>query len=239
MNLTLRPSLGAQLCRAVSACALALLVVACQTNEKKGETHTAPLSPAPASGAANAQPAAQNGPATITKAGEPGAVTQLTLDPAASKLEIVAAKITRSHDGSFKQFTGTATFAGDVLQAASFDVDTASLQTDTEKLTAHVKTKDFLDVEKFPKASFKSTSIVAKPAGSATHEITGELTLHGVTQEIKFPATIDLTPDTVTGRAEVAINRQKFGVAYPGMPDDLIKDEVVLKPTFVFLRKKS
>jgi len=151
----------------------------------------------------------------------------------------VAAKITRSHDGSFKQFTGTATFAGDVLQAASFDVDTASLQTDTEKLTAHVKTKDFLDVEKFPKASFKSTSIVAKPAGSATHEITGELTLHGVTQEIKFPATIDLTPDTVTGRAEVAINRQKFGVAYPGMPDDLIKDEVVLKPTFVFLRKKS
>jgi polyisoprenoid-binding protein YceI len=222
-----------------SVCALALLVAACQTNEKKAETQAAALSPAPASGAANAQPAAQNGPATITKGGEPGALTQLTLDPAASKLEIVAAKITRSHDGSFKQFTGTATFAGDLLQAVSFDVDTASLQTDTEKLTAHIKTKDFLDVEKFPKASFKSTSIVAKPAGSATHEITGELTLHGVTQELKFPAIIDLTPDTVTGRAEVAINRQKFGVAYPGMPDDLIKDEVVLKPTFVFLRKKS
>jgi polyisoprenoid-binding protein YceI len=240
MNFTIRGSFGFRPPAVASVCALLLLAAACQTKEKKEETQVSPLSPAPASGAANAQPAAQNAPATVTpKAAEPGSSTQLTLDPAASKLEIVAAKITHSHDGSFRQFYGTASVAGDQVQAVSFDVDTASLQTDTEKLTAHVKTKDFLDVEKFPKASFRSTSIVPKPSGSATHEITGELTLHGVTQEIKFPATIDLTADTVTGRAEVPINRQKFGIAYPGMPDDLIKDEVLLKPTFVFLRKKS
>jgi polyisoprenoid-binding protein YceI len=220
----------------VPACAL-LLAAACQS-EKKADTQVAPLAPTTASPAA--QPAAIGSTgATTPKAVEPGAVTQLALDPASSKLDIVASKITRSHDGSFKQFTGTATLVGEQVQAVSFDVDTASLQTDTEKLTQHIKTKDFLDVEKFPKATFKSSSVVAKPAGTATHEITGDLTLHGVTQQITFPATIDLGAEKVTGRAEFAINRQKFGVAYPGMPDDLIKDDVLLKPAFVFPRKKS
>jgi polyisoprenoid-binding protein YceI len=238
MKLQLGPSFGIRTRGVVSTCALVLLFASCQANEKKSET-VAPLAPSTASAPA-AVPAAQTAPTTIApKAAEPGALTELKVDLASSKLGLVASKITKSHKGSFQQFSGTATLAGDQVQAVNFDVDTASLQTDTEKLTAHIKTKDFLDVEKFPKASFKSTSVVAKPVGSATHEITGELTLHGVTQEIKFPATVSLTPDSVTGRAEIAINRQKFGVAYPGMPDDLIKDEVVLEPTFVFLRKKS
>jgi len=215
----------------VPACALVLLFASCQAQEKKTET-VAALTPSPA-------PATQPTASPVTpQAAEPGALAELTLEPASSKLEIVVSKITRSHAGSFQQFSGTASLVGDQVQAVSFDVDTASLRTDTEKLTAHIKTKDFLDVEKFPKASFKSTSVVAKSAGSDTHEITGQLTLHGVTQEIKFPARIALTPDSVTGHAEIPIDRQKFGVSYPGMPDDLIKDVVLLEPTFVFLRKK-
>jgi len=233
MKHQLSPALASPARGIVSACALLLLVASCQSNEKKSEAVVA-LTPAP-----SAAPAAQTTPSAVTpKAAEPGAAADLTLDRAASKLEIVASKITRSHDGSFQQFSGSASLAGDQVQAVNFEVDTASLQTDTEKLTAHIKTKDFLDVEKFPKASFKSTSVVAKPVGSATHEITGQLTLHGVTQEITFPASIALTPDAVTGRAEIPINRQKFGVVYPGMKDDLIKDVVVLKPTFVFVRRK-
>jgi polyisoprenoid-binding protein YceI len=187
--------------------------------------------------------ASRSFPSLLARASQ-GSVLALVLALSAcraeeTKTEIVAAKITRSHDGSFKQFTGSATLAGEQVQSVNFEVDTASLETDTEKLTAHIKTKDFLDVEKFPKATFKSSSIVAKPAGTATHEITGDLTMHGVTAPISFPATIDITPDSLTGRAEIRVNRQKFGIAYPGMPDDLIKDEVVLKPVFVFLRKKA
>jgi polyisoprenoid-binding protein YceI len=234
MMLPAGPSLRTPRRGGVSACALVLLFASCQANEKKNEA-VVPLAPTP-----GAAPTAQTNPTAVTpKAGEPGAATDLTLDRASSKLEFVAAKITKSQSGSFQQFTGTVSLAGEQVQAVHFDVDIASLQTDAEKLTAHLKTKDFLDVEKFPKASFQSTSVVAKPVGSATHEITGQLTLHGVTQEIKFPASIAFTPDSVTGRAEVGINRQKFGVAYPGMPDDLIKDEVVLEPTFVFVRRKS
>jgi polyisoprenoid-binding protein YceI len=212
---------------AASFLAFGLALLACQSNDKKpeAETKVATLSAAP--------------PAAVPTATQPNAPsTKLALDPAASKLELVASKVTRSHDGSFKQFSGTATLTGEQLSRVNFEVETASLQTDTDKLTAHIKTPDLLDVEKFPKATFTSTQIMAKPAGTATHEITGALTLHGVTNEVTFPATIAITPERVTGSAEVHIDRQKFGVTYPGMPDDLIKNDVVLKPSFVFPRAK-
>jgi polyisoprenoid-binding protein YceI len=218
----------------VSVLAFALALSACRSDEKKAETQTTPLTP---SATSSTTPAPTTPSAAAPSAAQPGALKTLTLDPASSRLQLVAAKITRSHDGSFKQFTGTASLAGEQVQSVNFEVDTASLETDTEKLTAHIKTKDFLDVEKFPKASFKSSSIVAKPAGTATHEVTGDLTMHGVTAQISFPATIEITPASVTGRAEIRVNRQKFGIVYPGLPDDLIKDEVVLKPQFVFVRK--
>jgi len=59
--------------------------------------------------------------------------------------------------------------------------------------------------------------------------ISGDLTLHGVTRQISFPATASATETEVSATAEFSINRQDFGIAYPGMPDDLIRDLVVIK----------
>lgn len=220
---------------ALTPCAL-VLALACNTSEKK-ESQVAPLAPTPAAQTAPSSPTPS--PAVITKGAEPGTASELSLLPDSSKLGIKMAKVTKGHTGSFGKLSGNAVLSGEQVQSVSFTVDTSSLQTDAEKLTEHVKSPDFLDVAKFPTATFKSTSIVAKPSGAATHEVTGELTLHGVTQPITFPATVELTPETVTGRASVPIDRQKFGVVYPGMPDDLIKDEVVLEPVLVFSRQKS
>ncbi|HAB16177.1 MAG TPA: hypothetical protein DCE44_06985, partial [Verrucomicrobiales bacterium] len=57
---------------------------------------------------------------------------------------------------------------------------------------------------------------------------TGNLNLHGVTKSISFPATVQLAPDAVTLKAEFAINRRDFNINFPGMPNDLIRDNVVL-----------
>jgi len=59
--------------------------------------------------------------------------------------------------------------------------------------------------------------------------VTGNLELHGVTKSITFPATITVQGDTVAVKAEFAINRKDFGIVYPGKPDDLIKDDVLLR----------
>jgi polyisoprenoid-binding protein YceI len=216
----------------ISLLALALASLGCQSQERQGTSEPEQVSeavrPAPASQAEKSATRATAAP-TAT----------LSLDPGASKFDFVASKITRSHDGSFAQFTGTLALAGDEIHGVNFEVDTTSVRTDADKLTEHVKSKDFLDVATYPKASFKSTSVAKQASGPATHLITGGLTLHGVTQEITFPVTVTSTPEAISGSGEISINRQKFGVTYPGMPDDLIKDEVILKPTFVFPRKKT
>jgi polyisoprenoid-binding protein YceI len=218
----------------ISLLALAFASLSCQSQERQGtsEPEQAAQAVRPA-----APPASE---AEKSATGAPAAPTAtLSLDPSASKFDFVAAKITRSHDGSFGQFTGTLALAGDEIHGVNFEVDTTSVRTDTDKLTEHVKSKDFLDVATYPKASFKSTSVAKQTSGPATHLITGALTLHGVTQEITFPVTVTSTPEAISGRGEISINRQKFGVIYPGMPDDLIKDEVILKPSFVFPKKKA
>jgi polyisoprenoid-binding protein YceI len=55
------------------------------------------------------------------------------------------------------------------------------------------------------------------------------MTLHGVTKRIGFPADITLTDAGADVTAEFALNRKDFGIVYPGKPDDLIADNVLLK----------
>src|SRR5690606_33501403 len=107
-------------------------------------------------------------------------------------------------------------------------VELASVESDAEKLTGHLKSADFFDVEKFPKSTFKSTSV---SAGSepGTYTVVGNLDLHGVTKSISFPAKINVSGDAVDVSSEFKINRKDFGIVYPGMPDDLIHDDVVIK----------
>ncbi|HEV8367415.1 MAG TPA: YceI family protein, partial [Pyrinomonadaceae bacterium] len=87
---------------------------------------------------------------------------------------------------------------------------------------------DFFDVAKFPQATFESTEI--KPGGEngASHTVIGNFQLHGVTKSITFPATIAVSGDAVTVESTFAINRKDFGINYAGLPDNLIRDEVVM-----------
>ena len=86
-----------------------------------------------------------------------------------------------------------------------------------------------LNAAKFPKASFVTTEI--KPGGEkgATHTVTGNLTLHGVSKSIQFPAKIADSPEAATLDSEFFLNRKDFQINYPGMANDLIRDEVVIK----------
>jgi polyisoprenoid-binding protein YceI len=97
-----------------------------------------------------------------------------------------------------------------------------------------LKSPDFFDVARVPTATFRSTEIRAEGEG---HTITGDLTLHGVTKRISFPATLAVTDAQISANAEFSINRQDFGIAYPGMPDDLIRDLVVVKLSLTLPRQ--
>lgn len=148
-----------------------------------------------------------------------------------SKFEWVGAKVTGKHDGGFKSFRGTINVPDGKIESGSVtvEVDTESVFSDNEKLTGHLKSPDFFDTAKFPKARFTSTSVKPGGDGGATHTVTGNLELHGVTKSITFPAKIELEDDGVSVEAEFGVNRKDFAINYAGQADDLIKDDVLIK----------
>lgn len=209
-----------------AAAAIALASLGCDDPAKgksratvaSAVTIASPTAPA-VSGAPSAAPAAAGGTFKFSEA--------------ASKIAFVGSKVTGKHDGSFGKFTGSVTLVGGDPTKGSVTVefDTASITTDTPKLTGHLKSPDFFDVAKFPKAVFTSTSLKAGGDKGATHTVTGNLELHGASKSVTFPATIRLTGDGVEVDAEFSINRKDFGLNYPGKIDDLIRDDVLIRLT--------
>ena len=191
-----------------------------------------PAANKPAASVANAAPESNSS--------KPAAAERLVISPENSKVEFVAAKVTRSHVGSFKQFAGVIDLVPNSLpdSRVTIDIETGSVVTDEDALTAHLKTADFFDVAKYPKATFTSTKIEPANAGSATHNVTGNFELHGVKKSITFPATIHVTPDSVSINAEFSINRKDFGIVFQNKADDLIRDGVVIKLTLKVPRTK-
>jgi polyisoprenoid-binding protein YceI len=193
-----------------------------------------------------ANPAANKPKATIANAApesdsaKPAKSETLVISPENSKVEFVAAKVTRSHNGSFKQFAGAIDLVKNRLESSrvSIDIQTNSVLTDEPDLTKHLQTPDFFDVAKYPKATFTSTKIEAANTGGAAYSVTGNFELHGVKKSIQFPATITVAPDSVSVNAEFAINRKDFGIVFQNKADDLIRDGVVIKLTLKVPRAK-
>jgi len=162
-------------------------------------------------------------------------VTRLQLDPAQSKIEFVGAKVTADHRGSFGAYSGELALAADgSISSLNIEVQTPTLTIEPEKLQGHLMSGDFFDVETFPTAAFTLSDFEANASEGASHTVTGLLELHGVKNQIEFPATVEFGANAITATASFTINRKDFGIVYPGMPDDLIKDDVLLDLTLSF-----
>jgi polyisoprenoid-binding protein YceI len=146
-----------------------------------------------------------------------------------SKIEFVGSKVTGQEHGSFGDFSGQIDYAATPENSrVNITMKIDSITTASPGLEKHLKTADFFDAAKFPEATFASTAIKAGGENGATHTVTGNLTMHGVTRSITFPATINVTPDAATVESNFSINRKEFGINYAGAADNLIRDNVVL-----------
>src|SRR5687767_13019743 len=148
------------------ALCLVMVFPACQKSE---------ISDAPAAEVSDTQ--ATTDTATATSADAGGATTANVIKEKSS-IDFVGAKVTRDHKGKFHNFDGRIEYAGGVPQLISFDIDLNSIETDTPDLTKHLKSPDFFDVARYPKATFTSKALSPAPAGSdpgVTHILTGTL----------------------------------------------------------------
>lgn len=151
--------------------------------------------------------------------------TSYTISPD-TKISFVGSKVTGSHDGGFKTFDGTIAVVDDMIVAPSkVTIQMNSIWSDNDRLTGHLMSADFFDVENIPTAEFAVTSMKDTPDGL---EMTGNLTLHGVTKSITFKPEVSITDTEVRLKAEFDIMRFDFGIVYKGKADDLIRDEVVI-----------
>ncbi len=153
----------------------------------------------------------------------------LTISAETSKVSFVGSKVTGSHNGGFKEFSGSIDLVNARPEESSVQVkmDANSVFADDPGLTDHLKSADFFDAAKFPFASFRSTKI--EPTGvTGEYTVTGDLELRGTPKSVTFPARIDVSDDAVSVKADFRINRKDFGIVYAGKADNLIRDDVAI-----------
>jgi polyisoprenoid-binding protein YceI len=162
-----------------------------------------------------------------------------TIDPAHSRIGFMArhAMVTKVR-GAFNEFTGTAVLDGDqpANSSATVTIKSASIDTRNAQRDGHLVANDFLAVEEYPEITFVSTS--ARQSGDAEFELTGNLTVRGVTNEITVPFSYEGSATDPFGNfrvgfeGSVVINRKDYGVNWNAALETggvLVSDKVTLE----------
>lgn len=137
--------------------------------------------------------------------------------------------------GRFAEFDGTIALDEAQLENSSveFSIKAASIDTNEPQRDAHLRSDDFFAAEKFPTLTFKSTSIARRDGN--TFDVTGDLTIRGVTKRIVLPveylgkASDPWGKEKVIFEAETTLNRKEFGLNWNAALETggfLVGDEV-------------
>ena len=135
------------------------------------------------------------------------------LTPRNTRITFVGTALLNSHEGTFNRFIGRFDCPDSRLRDAHliFEIDMNSVATEIPLLTKHLREDDFFDVQKYPRARFVSSRIEASPvSGQGNGMVVGELTLHGHTKTISFPANFTLGPRTFSIEAKMTIRQSDF-----------------------------
>ena len=175
------------------------------------------------------------------------ALSTWNIDPAHSAAEFKVRHMMISNvKGKFSGLSGSLKLDETDYTHSSIEVSipSASVSTVDDKLDAHLKNEDFFDVKKFPTLTFKSTSI--RSTGDHDYEVTGDLTIRGVTKSVTLSVN-DLSEPSkdpwgnlrigLSGSAKV--NRKDFGLVWNAPLEFggvLVGDEVTITLDAQFIK---
>ena len=122
--------------------------------------------------------------------------------------------------GRFTDFEGAIEFneAAPEQSSVHFTITATSIDTAEPDRDKHLRSADFFEVEKYPQITFLSKRITKK--GTETYDVVGDLTMHGVTQEVTLPvahlgkAKDPWGNDRLGFEAETSLNRKDFGLTF-------------------------
>ena len=169
------------------------------------------------------------------------------IDAQTTKVEWVGKKVAGPHNGYVAVKSGSVSTTKDgAISSGTVVVDMKSITntdiTDKEwsdKLVGPLKAPDFFDVEKYPEATLVIKNSKKTDKGL---DVTGDLTIKGVTQPVKFVATdVKVGADSYSAKASITVDRTKHGIMYnagkgdsslvKSLGDKLIYDEFTLNIT--------
>ncbi len=178
------------------------------------------------------------------------AAKRYEVDPVASSIKWHGAKVGTDHYGKVKLKSGWLTVAGGRITGGEFVADMNSIsnndlstkkgffggESDNQKLVDHLKSADFFNVKKFPESKFVITKVETKADG--TYQLTGDMTIRGISMSLGFAATVKIDGDTLRGTAKPAFDRAQHNVKFHSgtiaqLGDKLIEDNVPLEVELV------
>ena len=166
-------------------------------------------------------------------------ISTWNIDPIHSTAEFKVKHMMIAHvKGQFSKVTGVLVRdeSDPTKSHVEATIEAASIETREPQRDTHLKSADFLHVEKFPTLSFKSTDI--KVAGDGELKVQGDLTIRGVTRKVTFavegptpPAKDPWGNTRIAISATTKINRKDFGLTWNAVLESggiLVGDEVTI-----------
>ncbi|HMI03271.1 MAG TPA: YceI family protein [Pedobacter sp.] len=127
-------------------------------------------------------------------------------------------KVTGAHNGTIDIKAGSLEVNDGKLKAGSFSIDTTSIKilditdpaTNTQ-FSGHLFSEDFFATDRFPEAKFEITG-VAETGDSS--QITGNLTIKGITHPVSFPADVNITKESITASGKILVDRTRYDMKF-------------------------
>lgn len=136
-----------------------------------------------------------------------------SVDLERSTIDWSATKVVGGHVGTVKIASGALIYNEKGLKGGNFVMDMANLTSDNERLTTHLKNDDFFSVDKSPSSKFEITKVSA--VGTDRVNITGNLTIKGITHPITFPASVKQQKGVIVAVASgVKVDRTKYDIKF-------------------------
>ncbi len=136
-----------------------------------------------------------------------------------SNIEWTGKKVTGSHNGTIAITAGTLLLNDHKLSGGNFIIDTSSIKildiTDpatNAQFAGHLFSEDFFAIERFPEASFVITD--ADQFNADRYQLTGDLTIKGITNPVSFEADVHVNDDVATASGKIVIDRTKYDIKF-------------------------
>jgi polyisoprenoid-binding protein YceI len=175
------------------------------------------------------------------------ATTKWVLDPSHSEVEFkVKHMMISTVTGTFSKFEATVETEGEAFTTAktTFLIEVDSISTKNEQRDAHLKSVDFFDANDFPQIKFVATNY-ENVDNDGSYEVYGDLTVRGITKNVKFDAEFGgIIKDpwgntragiTISGK----INRKEFGLTWSGATETgslIVSEDVKIHAGLEFIK---